>query len=351
MESAVADNAGAPEDARWMRLALSLARRSWGRTSPNPMVGAIVVRNGIEVGRGRHRVAGGPHAEPAALAAAGESARGATLYVTLEPCSTHGRTPPCTTAILAAGVRRVVIGGPDPNPKHAGRGIDLLRRNGIEVRVGVLQAACERLNEAFFHWIVTGRPFVILKMAMTLDGKIATASGASKWITGEEARRDVQRLRQWADAIMVGAETVRKDDPELTVRTPRNWPRQPRKLVWSRRGALPRTYRIWRDPGNPPQFAAPRGAADWMGFLGKLGSQEVAALLLEGGGELAGAALRAGAVNKVCFYVAPKILGGRGSRPVVGGPDPESLAEALVLRDVTVKRLGDDLRVSGYLPD
>ncbi|NOY80135.1 MAG: bifunctional diaminohydroxyphosphoribosylaminopyrimidine deaminase/5-amino-6-(5-phosphoribosylamino)uracil reductase RibD [Kiritimatiellaeota bacterium] len=334
-----------------MRLALRLARRSWGRTSPNPMVGAVVVRDGLEAGRGRHRVAGGPHAEPAALAAAGDLARGATLYVTLEPCSTHGRTPPCTEAILAAGIRRVVIGGLDPNPKHAGRGAELLRRNGIEVRVGVLQAACERLNEAFFHWIVTGRPFVILKMAMTLDGKIATASGASRWITGEQARRDVQRLRQWADAIMVGAETVRRDDPELTVRTPRNWPRQPRKLVWSRRGALPRNYRIWQDPGNPPEFVTLRHSAAWLDFLGSLGSQDVTALLLEGGGELAGAALRAGAVNEIVFYVAPKILGGRGSRPVVGGPDPDTLAAALVLRDVTVKRLGDDLRVCGYVPN
>ena len=349
MNPTASEEVSATEDARWMRRALTLARRGWGRTSPNPMVGAVVVRGDEIVGEGLHRAAGRPHAEPLALTDAGERVRGATLYVTLEPCSTSGRTPPCTDAILAAGIRRVVVGTVDPNPRHAGRGIEWLRNHGLDVRVGVLEAACQCLNEAFFHWIVTGRPFVLLKMGMTLDGKIATARGESRWITGEKARRDVQRLRQWADAIMVGAETVRKDDPELTVRSPRNWPRQPRKLIWSRRGPLARTYRIWRTPDNPPRFAAPRDAGSWTDFLNRLGAEEITALLLEGGAELAASALRANAVDKVVFYVAPRILGGCGSRPVVGGPDPDNLSEALPLQNVTVKSVGSDLRISGYM--
>ena len=336
-------------DRRWMRKALGLARRGWGRTTPNPMVGAVIVRDGHEVGAGFHRRAGTPHAEVHALAAAGEGARGATLYVTLEPCSTTGRTPPCTDAILRAGVARVVIGCRDPNPNHAGRGVSILLEHGVAADVGVEQEACERLNEAFFCWIRHKRPFVLLKMAMTLDGKIATAAGQSKWITGPKARRHVQRLRQWADAIMVGAETVRQDDPGLTVRTPRNWWRQPRKLVWTRRRALPRHHAIWA--GSPPDFAGPQSRAEWLSLLHRLGRDEVTALLVEGGGELAAACLRAGAVDKVAFFVAPKILGGRDSRPVVGGDTAGALAEALPLEGLTTRRLGDDLLITGYVTD
>ncbi len=336
------------EDARWMRRALRLARRAWGRTSPNPMVGAVVVRDGREVGTGFHRAAGEPHAEPLALAAAGARARGAALYVTLEPCSTWGRTPPCTEAIIAAGVRRVVVGGIDPNPKHAGRGIEILRRAGIEVTVGVEQARCAELNEAFFQWIRFGRPFVLLKLAMTLDGRIATAGGDSKWITSAPARRRVQRFRQWADAIMVGAETVRLDDPELTVRTPQNWPCQPLRIVWSRRKDWPRHFRIWRAPGPPPLVAAPATPQQWRDFLRRLGREHaVTALLIEGGGELAAAALRAGVVDKAAFFFAPKILGGRRSRPGIAGPDPVRLDDAIRLRDSRCERVGPDYLVIG----
>ncbi|OGV82137.1 MAG: riboflavin biosynthesis protein RibD [Lentisphaerae bacterium RIFOXYA12_64_32] len=338
----------APSDKDWMRKALRLARRAWGQTTPNPMVGAVLVRHGREVGAGYHHRAGLPHAEVEALhVAAGARARGATLYVTLEPCCTHGRTPPCTDAILAAGVARVVVGCLDPNPRHAGRGVAALRDKGIEVEVGVLEAECRELNEAFFCWIQHRRPFVLLKMAMTLDGRIATASGESQWITGEKARAQVQKLRQWAGAILVGGETVRRDNPNLTVRSPQNWWRQPLKLVWSRQRAVPKNLNIWKDPTNPPRNVSPATPAQWRRLLAELGAQEVTALLIEGGGELAAACLRAGIVDKVQFYVAPKILGGRGSRPVVGGPDPIALADALALCDVRIQRVGADFVVTG----
>lgn len=338
------------DDRAWMRQALRLARRAWGRTSPNPLVGAVVVRDGAAVGAGWHHRAGTPHAEVHALAAAGAAARGATLYVTLEPCCTTGRTPPCTDAILRAGIRRVVAGCTDPNPLHAGRGLEVLRRAGVEVAAGVGECGCRTLNEAFFCWITQKRPFVLLKMAMTLDGKIATASGDSQWVTGPAARRRVQLLRRWADAILVGGETVRRDDPALTVRTPRKWWRQPQKLVWTRRGpdAFPRTLQIWADAGRPPEFVSLRTPQEWRGWLAELGRREITALLLEGGGELAGAALQAGVVDKVEFHVAPKLLTGRGSRPVTGGADPVRLADALQLRDVAVGRLGEDVVISGY---
>jgi len=335
-------------DEKHMARALALARRAWGRTSPNPMVGAVVVRAGRVVGEGWHRRAGTPHAEIHALRAAGARAHGATLYVTLEPCSTAGRTPPCTEAILAAGVGRVVAAGIDPNPRHAGRGLAWLRERGLDVTVGTLEKPCRELNEAFFTWIRHRRPFVLLKLAITLDGRIATRGGDSKWITAEPARRHVQRLRQWADAILVGAGTVRRDNPALTVRTPQNWPRQPRKLVWTRRRTLPRRYRIWDDPANPPEFLRAGTADEWRSVLEDLGRREVTALLIEGGGEVAASALAAGVVDKVAFYISPTLLGGRHSRPAVGGPDPASLSDACRLRETTVRRIGPDLLVCGY---
>ena len=208
-------------DAAFMRQALRLARHGRGTTSPNPTVGALLVQGGQIIGRGRTAPAGGPHAEIKALRDAekkGRSAKGATLYVTLEPCCTHGRTPPCTEAIKAAGIRRVVVGATDPNPKHAGKGFRILKRAGIEIVHGVLAAECARLNEAFKHWIVHRTPFVTVKAAMTLDGKIATASGESKWITGEQARAHGMKLRQDSDAILVGINTILADDPSLTWR-------------------------------------------------------------------------------------------------------------------------------------
>ncbi|MBT3380619.1 MAG: bifunctional diaminohydroxyphosphoribosylaminopyrimidine deaminase/5-amino-6-(5-phosphoribosylamino)uracil reductase RibD [Lentisphaerae bacterium] len=332
-----------------MRRALSLAKRAWGRTSPNPMVGSVVVQKDREVGAGYHHQAGQPHAEVNALRDAGSAARDADVFVTLEPCCTHGRTPPCTEALIEAGARRVVIGCLDPNPAHAGRAVTILQEAGIEVVSGVQEQSCQELNEAFFHWIQTGRPFVLLKMAMTLDGKIATAGGDSKWVTGPKARAHVQRLRRWADAIMVGGETVRVDNPSLTVRTPEDWPCQPRKLVWSRRIDFDRRLNVWADPANPPRFAAPDGSESWQDFLAELGTQGVTALLIEGGGELASACLRAGFVDKVAFFIAPKILGGRGSRPVVAGPNPDALMDAFGVDQLKVRHVGPDILLTGYV--
>lgn len=338
-------------DSQWMRAALRLAAKAWGMTSPNPLVGAIVVRGGRQVGIGWHHRAGTPHAEVHALAAAGPRTRGATLYVTLEPCCTHGRTPPCTDAVLAAGIARVVIGALDPNPAHAGRGVALLQAAGIAVDTGVEAARCAALNESFAGWIRYRRPYVLLKLAMTLDGKLATAGGESQWITGPAARRWVQRQRQWADAILVGGETVRRDDPQLLVRTPADWPRQPLRLVATRSGNLGPAPRLLTDGRAETRLVSCADAPAWHRWLAELGAQQVTALLVEGGGELAGELLRAGCVDKIAFFVAPKILGGRHSRPAVGGADPLHLAEALGVRELTVRRVGADLLIMGYLSD
>lgn len=332
---------------KWMQEALTLAETAWGMTSPNPMVGAVVVRDGKIVGRGCHRRAGEPHAEVNALRDAGDAARGADLYVTLEPCSTSGRTPPCTGAIIGAGIRRVFIGASDPNPLHRGAGMRILSDSGLEVAGNILRKPCEKLNEAFFKWIVTGTPFVLLKMAMTLDGRIATAGGASQWITGPEARRRVQRLRQWADAVMIGGGTARADRPGLMVREPADWERQPRRLVASARMTGDEAAALLQ-PGVRPEVIRAAAPSEWRQVLRRLGGENVTAVLVEGGGELADSLLKAGAVDKVEFHIAPKILGGRGSRPVVGGDNPETLAEAVPLAEVETFRLGNDIGVSGY---
>ncbi len=333
-----------------MRRALRLAAKAWGRTSPNPLVGAIVSQAGKTVGRGWHQEAGGPHAEIHALQEAGDSACGASLFVTLEPCSTAGRTPPCVDAVVAAGVTRVVIGCLDPNPDHAGRAVDLLERAGIEVRVGVEAAACRQLNEAFNCWIRYRRPYVLLKLAVTLDGRIATAAGDSRWISGESSRAEVQRLRQWADAVLVGGETVRCDDPQLTVRQPPDWPRQPLRLVASRSSQLGNA-RLLNDGGAETRVVSCATRSDWQELLQSLGAEEITALLVEGGGELAGELLNHGLVDKVAFFVAPKILGGTNSRPAVGGPDPASLAAARELADPVCRQIGNDILITGYLSD
>lgn len=336
-------------DESMMKEALKEARKGWGLTSPNPMVGAVVVRDGVIVGRGYHHGAGLPHAEPNALADAGENTFGATLYVTLEPCCTFGRTPPCTEAIKRAGIRRVVVGCTDCNPKHSGHGLAILREAGIDVISGICEKECLEINAAFFWWISTGCPYVRLKMAMTLDGKIATANGDSKWITGETARRYVQKLRRGSDAVMVGGETVRKDDPELVVREPKGWKRQPARIVWTSKPSLPDGCKLLNGNGGPVELAKPVTTDEWKAFLNGLGDRGMMSLLMEGGGELAGCALKAGIVNEIDFFIAPKILGGRGSRPVVGWENPLALKESLPLKEWRVRRIGDDLLVTASL--
>jgi diaminohydroxyphosphoribosylaminopyrimidine deaminase/5-amino-6-(5-phosphoribosylamino)uracil reductase len=329
-----------------MSLAVSLAKRALGETSPNPMVGAVIVKNDKVIGKGYHRKAGGPHAEINAINSSKGDIGNSTLYVTLEPCCTFGRTPPCTGAIIDAGIKKVVVGCLDPNPRHAGKGVDILETAGIEVVVGIKGKECTDLNEAFFHWITTGRPFVLLKMAMTLDGKIATHDGKSKWITGPSARLRVQKLRQWADAIMVGAETARTDKPSLTVREfHKN--RQPRRLIVSRKLTDKDAHGLLC-PGEKPEILSASCRQEWIREFKRLGKEGVVSLLAEGGGELAASLLKAGMANKIEFHIAAKILGGRNSRPVVGGENPSSLAEAFNIQNMSVKKMGDDLCISGY---
>ena len=323
-------------DTPYMHRALALAQQAWGRTAPNPMVGCVLVRHGEIIGEGYHHAAGMPHAEVEALRSCNDPA-GATAYVTLEPCCTTGRTPPCTEALLRAGVTEVVIGALDPNPNHAGRGVKVLQDAGIRVRTGICRQACEELNYPFFKWITTGKPYVVLKMAMTLDGKIATASGDARWVTGGDARKDVQRLRQLAGAIIVGSETAKLDHPRLTVRDIPDWPHQPARYIAGR------TQMEGFTSVELPDTAA------WNTFLDKLGQERCLYLMIEGGGVLAGRALQAGIVDEVVFYVAPKLLCGKGSRPVTGGNDPDLLAEAIRVDRLRTHRVGEDLRINGYI--
>ncbi len=397
-------------ETEFMRLALRLARGGLGTTSPNPTVGAVLVKDGRILGRGRTAPAGGPHAEIEAIRDAQskkENLKGATLFVTLEPCCTHGRTPPCTDAIIAAGIKRVVVAVIDPNPKHAGHGFKLLEQAGIEVEAfGVprsrgsddasepdcvnaeLQTLAEeatRLNEAFNHWIVHRTPFVTVKSAMTLDGKIATARGESKWITGEKSRAQGMKLRQGADAILVGVNTVIADDPSLTVRrigniehpTSNIQHRMLRRIVLDPKARTPLSARILNDkfsawttivvsgraPKNkvsalankakvlvapsaktgshPPEAGATHIDLRWL--LKKLGEENITSLLIEGGGETNAQFLEQKLVQRIAFFYAPKILCGRDARKSVAGKGIERLEQKTSLRDVEWKKLGTDL--------
>ncbi|NLZ60121.1 MAG: bifunctional diaminohydroxyphosphoribosylaminopyrimidine deaminase/5-amino-6-(5-phosphoribosylamino)uracil reductase RibD [Lentisphaerae bacterium] len=335
------------QDEYRMRQALQEAERGWGLCSPNPMVGALICKNGSELSRGYHKRCGCAHAEAIALQKAGEEARGAELYVTLEPCSSNGRTAPCVQAIIKAGIKSVIIGCLDLNPKHAGRGVEILRQAGITTKVGLLEEECRRLNEHFFWWIQEKRPFVYLKMAMSLDGKIALPDGSSKWITGPAARSQVQKLRRLAAAIMVGGQTLRADDPGLLVNEPENWHKQPQTCIWSSQKPE-RGYKIMREDREPPIFAKPRTTAEWLEFLRQLGEKDCNFLLLEGGGELAASALAAGIVNKVGFFVAPKLILGRDSIPVVGGQSVANLEQAIQVQEMKCEFFGLDILLSGY---
>lgn len=358
-----------------MRRALRLAARGRGRTSPNPLVGAVVVSRGRVVGEGFHRRAGGPHAEVIALRAAGPRARGATLYVTLEPCShTSKRTPPCVPAILAAGIRRVVAAMRDPNPMVNGDGLRRLARAGLRVTVGCLAQEAERLNDGYVHRMRRGLPLVILKMAMTLDGKTATAAGESRWITGPEARRDAHRLRAEVDAVMVGVNTVLADDPQLTARPGRPVPRQPLRVIMDstlripitarvisprlRHGTLiattrgaprARLVRLRRQGVSVLLLPAEKGRVSLRACLRHLALMGINRVLIEGGSELAASALRAGVVNRLRLYIAPRLLGGNDAKGVIGGTCPPRLSQALSLSRLSVKKAGVDLMIDGTL--
>lgn len=333
-------------DERCMRAAVDEARKGVGHTSPNPAVGAVVVKDGEILARGYHLKAGEPHAEVHALRALpqADDARGATLYVTLEPCSTHGRTPPCCTAIINAGIRRVVVGAVDPNPKHAGAGLDLLRKAGVEVLSGVLAAECEALNRPFNRWITTRRPWVYAKAGLSLDGRLTRPPGEGQWLTSEAARADAMQLRARVDAILVGAQTVRVDNPKLTIRgIPGS--RQPWRVVFTRSGNLPSDAHLFQDAFKERTLVYQGKSLETV--LAELGQRDITSVLIEGGGHLLGEAFDSGAVDEVCFYLAPLFCGGPN---IIGGRGVGASVEAPPLLDPIYTRLeGDCIRVEGRI--
>ena len=320
-----------------MERALALAERGRGTTHPNPVVGAVLVRDGEAVGEGWHERAGGPHAEIVALEAAGEAARDATLYVTLEPCAHHGRTPPCSDGIAAAGVARVVYGVGDPNPEVGGEGLARLRDAGISADAAEpdLAERARRQNEAWRVWIAKKRPFVTYKAAMTLDGRLAASGGDARWVSGAESRRRVHELRAASDAVAVGTGTVRAENPALTARDV-GATRQPRRLAFGS-GPLPEESELELVEGPLPDA------------LAKLGQEGVQSLLLEGGPTLAGAFLRQGLIDKVVLFLAPKVIGGDDAPPLFAGPGAPTLAEAIGLDQLEVGRSGEDVVLTAYI--
>jgi len=360
---------------RYMERALALASRGRGRTSPNPMVGAVLVRNHTIIGEGFHAARGSDHAEVIALKAAGASATGATCCVTLEPCAHYGRTPPCADALIRAGVARVVAATYDPNPAVAGHGMRTLREAGIPVEVGLLEEEAVRLNEAYFKYIRTREPLVILKAAMSLDGKLATRTGDSQWITGEQTRRRVHELRNVVDAVVVGIGTVLRDDPMLTTRLGGQEGRDPLRVIVDSRGRLPVTARLLRSGSRPvlvatsPRISRARlrtleecgaevtvlppgeGGVSLPDLLRELGRREITSVMIEGGGRLATSALEAGIVDKLMLMLAPVLVGGKRAPMLLQGEGVEKFADALRVRHLTVERIGDDCVLEGYLSD
>ncbi len=340
------------DDARWMARALELAAMGKATCAPNPAVGAVIVHGVEAIGEGFHARAGGAHAEVAALAAVPDPLRArlpeSTLYVTLEPCSTTGRTPPCTEAIMEAGIGRVVVGAADPNPAHAGRGLDLLREKRVDVRAGVHERACRELNEDFNKWIVTGRPWVIVKAGISLDGRITRPAGESQWLTCEESRTDAHRLRRLAGAILVGAETVRRDNPRLTVRLEDDGPSgggpvQPWRVVLTRSGDLPSGAHLFTDAHHERTLVfKDKPIPEVLADLGKRG---IIAVLVEGGGEVIAQVLADGLADRVVFYIAPMVSG--ASKLVMPAGPEFALPASVELEDVRWTPVGTDMRVSG----
>jgi diaminohydroxyphosphoribosylaminopyrimidine deaminase/5-amino-6-(5-phosphoribosylamino)uracil reductase len=360
------------QDEDFMRVALQMARNAEGRTSPNPLVGAVIVRDGRIVAAGWHRKAGTPHAEVHALNMAGDLAQGATLYVTLEPCAHYGRTGPCAKAVAEAGIARVVIAMRDPNPLVAGKGIKILEDAGIEVTCGVLEAEAIALNEVFLKWITAKMPFVVLKTAMTLDGKIATAAGESQWITNETSRRRVHELRDIYDGILAGIGTVLKDDPSLTTRIPGREGKNAIRIIVDSQARTPLTAKVVTDGVAPTIVAvteqAPKervaalaasgveiltagsGAhVDLRLLMQKLGEREICSVFVEGGGRVNFSLLEAGLVDKVHAFIAPKLIGGREALTPVEGEGFARLSDAVELTRVTTEPLDGDILLTGYV--
>ncbi len=353
-----------------MRRALSLARKGIGKTSPNPVVGCVIVREGVVVGEGWHRKAGTPHAEVHALREAGPLARGADVYVTLEPCSHFGRTPPCADALVAAGVARVFVGMVDPNPTVCGKGITRLEAVGIQVITGVLGKECRLINEPFVKHVSTGLPFLTLKSALTLDGKTATALGDSRWITNDKSRRYVHQLRAEVDAVMVGVGTLLADNPELTVRHVKG--KNPLRIIVDSSLKIPNESRVLGDDlargtiiattsddqerigfletrgAQVIRCASDKGRVDLRDLMQRLGAKGIQSILLEGGSELAGAALRQGLIDKFILFYAPIVLGGAAGIGLFGGKSVERMGRAFRLETARVRRFGGDVMIEAY---
>lgn len=357
-----------------MERALELARMGIGHTNPNPLVGAVIVKDGRIIGEGYHEFYGGPHAEVNAFKNAVEDVKGAVMYVTLEPCSHYGKTPPCAKAIIEKGIKKVIIGLQDPNPLVAGKGIEILMENGIEVETGVLEEEGKRLNEVFFKYITTGLPFCIMKTAMTLDGKIATGTGDSKWITGEHSRRYVHMLRNRTAGIMVGIGTVLADDPMLNTRLEDGGGRDPIRIILDSSARIPLDAKVLNLDSKASTIIAATERADRdkikaleergaeiiitplkdnevdLSFLMKaLGEKKIDSILIEGGSKINYAALEAGIVDKVNAFIAPKIIGGDNAKTPVGGEGRTFMKDAVNLRDIQVYRFGNDIMIEGYI--
>lgn len=361
-------------DKIYMKKALDLAKKGEGRVSPNPMVGAVIVKGGKIIGEGYHQWYGGPHAEVNAFLNATENVEGATIYVTLEPCCHFGKTPPCVNAIIENKISRVVVGALDPNPLVAGKGIDILKNKGIEVITGVLEEDCKKINEVFMKYILTKKPFIIMKAAMTLDGKIASYSGNSKWITGDAARGEVHKLRNSVSGIMVGIGTVLSDNPELTCRMDSGIGKDPIRIIVDSNLRIPLAAKvidaksdaltivattenankekidILRNKGVEVLIIKERnGRVDLQSLMEKLGELKIDSILLEGGSTLNFSALEEKIVDKVQFYIAPKIIGGEASKTPVGGGGISLLTDAFKIKDLSFSKIGEDILIEGYL--
>ena len=361
-------------DQYYMNLALDLARKSEGQTNPNPLVGAVIVKSGKVVAKGYHEKAGLPHAEAIALNKAGTKARGADLYVNLEPCCHHGRTPPCTEAIISAGIKRVILGIRDPNRLVNGRGIRFLRKQGVEVVIGVLRRDCHKINEHFIKYITTGRPWVILKSAVSLDGKIATRTGDSKWITGSKARAYAHRLRSRVDAILVGAETVRMDDPQLTVRPKKKSMRNPVRIIVSGKGSISTSAKIFNNAHKERVIYVANASlplvrkkklqkigvevllvkyrkkkVDLPLLMDALGKIKITSIMIEGGSEISGNALKEKLVDKLIYFLAPKIIGGKNAPGPVGGQGISRIEDFIEVKEISIEKLGNDFVIEGNI--
>jgi diaminohydroxyphosphoribosylaminopyrimidine deaminase/5-amino-6-(5-phosphoribosylamino)uracil reductase len=362
------------DDKYFMKMALGLAAKGLGFTSPNPMVGAVIVKDGTVVGRGYHKAVGEAHAEVNAIDDAKGSAAGGTLYVTLEPCNHTGRTSPCTLKITGAGIKRVVVAMKDPNPDVKGGGIDYLRRNGIEVTLGICEDEAKKLNEAFIKYVETRLPFVTLKCAATLDGRIATRTGDARWVSGEESRRYVHKIRHAVDAIMVGVNTVKVDDPSLTTRLDDMNGLDPVRIILDTNLSIAeeamvlqldsdsdtviitcnsisedKKRRIEKKGVKVIEAPVKDGLIDLASLMVHLGTLEITSLLIEGGSRVNASALSAGIVDKVIFFYAPKILGGDDGIPMCMGPGPDLMKQCIPVKNINVHRFGDDIMIEGYI--